>query len=83
MAIFLRLAEDVAHLAFECIEALVERRDRRLGRRWFVRETRGVGRAATREHLPLHLLDLALEPLEPLVWRRRLALGGGSGRNKR
>src|SRR6185369_12946446 len=81
MAVLLRLAEDVGHLPLERIEALVERRDRRLGGGRLVGEAGGVGRAALREDLPLHLLDLPFETVEPLLrsWRRAL----GRGRRRR
>jgi hypothetical protein len=73
--ILLRQAEDVGHLPLERIEPLVERGDRRLGRRRFVGEASRVGRAAAREDLPLNLLELPLEPVDPLLGRWRLALG--------
>jgi hypothetical protein len=73
--IFFRLAKDVGHLPLDRIEPLIERGDRRLGRRGFIGETGCIGWPAAREHLTLDLLQLALETFDALFWRRRLALG--------
>jgi hypothetical protein len=74
VTILLGLAKDVGHLPFESVEPLIERDHRRLGGSRLVRETRCVRRAPPREDLPLHLLQLALEPFDPLLGCRRLAL---------
>src|SRR4051794_24277731 len=84
MAVLLRRAEQVGHLPLERVEPLVERRDRRLRGRRFVGEASGVRRASLRKNLALHLVYLALEAVEALLGRRRLALGkrrGGRQRN--
>jgi hypothetical protein len=93
MTVLFRLAQDIGHLPFERIKPLIEGRDRRLARGGFVREARGVGRPAPREHLALDLLQLAFEAFDALLWRRRLALsdcrrsrnhgGCGKGRESR
>ena len=83
VAVLLRLADKVGHLPLERIEPLVERHHRRLGGGGIVGEARGVGRPALRENLALHLLDLPLEPVDPLLGRwRRLALRDGGGRQR-
>ena len=83
IAVLLRLADEVGHLLLERVEALVEGEHRGLGRRGIVGETGGVGGPALGEHLPLHLLNLLLEPVEALLGsRRRLALRKRGGRHE-
>ena len=53
--------------------------DRRLGRRGIVGEASGVGRPALREDLPLDLLDLLFEPLDPLLG----VAAAGAGQRRR
>ena len=85
--VFLGLAKDVGHLPLQRVEPLVERRDRRLGRRRLVGKAGGVRRPAARKHLALDLLDLPFEALEALLGRRRRALRpappGGARRRHR
>ena len=75
--ILLGLADEVGDLPLDRVEALVEIDDRGLSRGRVVGEAGGVGGAALWEDLPLHLLHLLFEPLDPLLraWRR-LALRG-------
>ena len=72
---------------------MIERCDRRLRRRRFIRKARSVGRTAAGKDLPLHLLQLPFEPFDALLRRWLLALrkrrGGrnegdcGDGRQRR
>ena len=74
VAVLFRLAEQVGHLPFERVEPLVERHDRRLGRGGL------VGKPAVSAGRPFGKtcrcisFDLPLEPIDPLLGRRRLAL---------
>ena len=52
--------------------------------RWIVRKAGGVGRPAFGEDLPLHLLHLPFQAVDPLLRRRRrLPLGKGGRRHER
>jgi hypothetical protein len=82
VAVLLRLAEHVRHLALHRVEPLIESRDRRLGRGRLRRDASGIGRSATRKHLTLHLVDLPFEALDPLLGSWRLALGSSGGRKQ-
>jgi hypothetical protein len=76
IAVLLRQAKDIAHLALERVEPLIQHCNRRLSRGGLVGESGGVGRAAAGEDLPLDLIELPLEPLNPLLGRwGRLPLG--------
>ncbi|GAA3897281.1 hypothetical protein GCM10022276_15350 [Sphingomonas limnosediminicola] len=79
VSVLLRLAEEVGHLSFERVEALVESRNRRLRRRRFGGETGRVCGPSAREHLALNLVDLPLEPLDTLFGSDLLPLGQGCG----
>ena len=83
MTILFRLAEQVAHLPFEGVEPLIKRDDGGLGRCRFTGVTGSVGGASARENLPLHLVDLALKAVDPLLRRDLLTLGGRGGWNQR
>jgi hypothetical protein len=77
------LADDIAHLPLQRIQPLIEGRDRGLRRRGFVGEASRVGWATPREDLPLQLLHLPLESLQPLVRVGGLPLGKGRRWNER
>ena len=58
-------------------KARVEVRDRSLRRCRLSVKAGGISRLALREHAPLHLLHLPLEPLDPLLGRSRHPLRCG------
>ena len=67
VAVLLGLADEVGDLPLEPVEAVVQGAHRRLRRRWLVRKARGRRRLSSREHLPLNLPKLVLEPFDALL----------------
>ena len=78
ISIFFRLAKKVGHLPLQRIQSLIEGGDRRLGGGGIVGEAGGVGRPALGKDLPLDLLHLPFEPIDPRFGRWRLALRQGA-----